>query len=81
MKTYEVRIRRYDRRDGVSNWSIQKIDATSVSTVVGRAVRDYVKGLTAKEKRDAAKSLEVKCTYLGAVNEKASQTKGTACHA
>ena len=69
MKTYEVRIRRYDRRDGVSNWSIQKIDATSVSTVVGRAVRDYVKGLTAKERRDSAKSLEIKCVYMGMIKE------------
>jgi hypothetical protein len=55
----------------VSNWNIHKLDATSAPTAIGRAVRDYMKGLTAKEKRDAAKSLEVKCTYLQSYIDKA----------
>ena len=72
MKTFEVRIRRYDRREGLSNWKVAKLDATSTATALARAVRDYMGGLTAKERRDAAKSLEVKCMYLGLVEAKAS---------
>lgn len=58
MKTFEVRIRRYDRREGVSNWTVHKLDATSAPTALVRVARDYVRTLTAKEKRDAAKLLE-----------------------
>ena len=65
MKIYEVSLRRYDRRDGVSYWSPIKQTASSASSAVGRAIKIYMRGLTPKEKRDAAKQLEIKCVYLG----------------
>lgn len=64
MKTFEIRVRRYDRREGVTNWTVQKVDATGIATAIARTVREYMRDMTAKEKRDAAKSLEVKCVYL-----------------
>lgn len=64
MKTFEVKVRRYDRREGVSNWQPVKLDATSASTAIARATRDYMKQCNRKELRDAAKLLEVKCTTL-----------------
>jgi hypothetical protein len=63
-KAFEVRIRRYDRREGLSNWQTLKLDATSAATAIARAVRAYQKTQTRKERRDTDKSLEVKCTYL-----------------
>jgi predicted component of type VI protein secretion system len=65
MKTFEVRVRRYDRKEGVSNWCVQKTDASNMAAAIGASVREFFKGLTTKEKRDAAKSVEVKCVYMG----------------
>ena len=69
MKTYEIRVRRYDRREGLSSWQVQKTDASNAPAAIGTVVRGYLKGLTAKEKRDSAKSLEIKCVYMGMIKE------------
>jgi hypothetical protein len=69
MKTFKVSCRRYDRREGNSDWMDTKLNATSPATAVARGVREYMKGLTKKERRDAAKLLEVRVTTLAELQE------------
>jgi hypothetical protein len=64
MKTFEVKVRSYSRREGVTDWWTTKLAATSAPTAIARVARGYMKGLTRKGKRDAAKLMEVKCTAL-----------------
>lgn len=71
MKTYEVKVRTYSRREGMTNWWTRKLNASSAPSAITKVTRDYIKGLTRKEKRDAAKLMEVRCTYLGAALQEA----------
>jgi hypothetical protein len=64
MRVFEVRIRSYDRREGKTNWWTTKLDATSAPAAIAKVARGYMNGLTRKQKRDAAKLMEVQCTAL-----------------
>lgn len=74
MQTFEVRVRSYSRREGVTNWVTIKLSATSTATAIARATRDYLRPLTRKEKRDAAKLVEVRCIKLAAVSDTVPST-------
>lgn len=69
MATFQIRIRQYDRREGYSNWTEQKIPATSQAAAIGYGVREYMRQLTRKQKRDAAKLLEVKAVRLAELSQ------------
>jgi hypothetical protein len=64
VKTFEVRIRRYDRREGLSDWAVRKIEAHSIPSAIRQAVGEFLVNITAKERRDAALSIEIKCGRL-----------------
>ena len=55
MKTFEVQFRYQDRKDG-SVESMVKVDASSLPGAVGKAVREFVKGLDRKQRFDMNKS-------------------------
>ncbi len=55
MKSFEVNFRYQDRKDGVAASTI-KVDASSLPGAVGKAVREFVKGLDRKQRFDMNKS-------------------------
>ena len=55
MKTFEVNFRYQDRKDGAVASTI-KVDASSLPGAVGKAVREFVKGLDRKQRFDMNKS-------------------------
>jgi hypothetical protein len=55
MKTFEVNFRYQDRKDGAVA-STLKVDASSLPGAVGKAVREFVKGLDRKQRFDMNKS-------------------------
>ncbi len=55
MKRFEVDFRYQDRKDG-SVTSTLKVDASSLPGAVGKAVREFVKGLDRKQRFDMNKS-------------------------
>ena len=65
MKIFQVEVRRYDRREGTSNWVRNKFPATGPATAGARGIREYMRGLTRKDRRDAAKLIEVRVTLIG----------------
>lgn len=64
MTTFEVSIRRFDRREGKSNWQITKVAASNQIGAIAKAGREYMRGLSRTEKRDAGKLLEVHAVKL-----------------
>jgi hypothetical protein len=65
VKTFEIRFRRYCRREGLSNWSTQKIDSSTAPAAIAKAVRVFLAVLSPKERRDAARSIQIKCARVG----------------
>lgn len=55
MKTFDVNFRYQDRKDGAVASTI-KVDASSLPGAVGKAVREFVKGLDRKQRFDMNKS-------------------------
>jgi hypothetical protein len=55
MKTFEVRFRYQDRNE-VTVESTVKVDASSLPGAVGKAVREFVKGLDRKQRFDMNKN-------------------------
>jgi hypothetical protein len=51
MKTFEVHFRYQDRNSGTVESTVQ-VDASSLPGAVGKAVREFVKGLDRKQKFD-----------------------------
>lgn len=48
--------------------SEDQVNATSSCTAINRATREYLKELSRKEKRDAGKLIEVRCTMVATTN-------------
>ncbi len=68
MKTFEVQFRYQDRKDG-SVESMVKVDASSLPGAVGKAVREFVKGLDRKQRFDMNKSgLDISAKPVGTVS-------------
>jgi len=55
MKSFEVHFRYQDRAEGTVESTV-KVDASSLPGAVGKAVRDFVKGLDRKQRFDMNKS-------------------------
>jgi hypothetical protein len=69
MKSFEVQFRFRDRTESTVESTI-KADASSLPGAVGKAVREFVKGLDRKQRFDMNKSgLEITAKSLGAANE------------
>ena len=58
MNTYNVTLRYEDRQKG-SEGSTIKIDASSIAGAIGKATREFVKGLDRKQRFDMNKGLKI----------------------
>jgi len=58
MKSYSVQFRYDDRKNGPDGRTI-RIEATTQRAAINRAVRDFLAGLTRKERADANKKLSI----------------------
>lgn len=84
MKTFEVSFSYQDREKGPANSTV-KVDASSLPGAIGKATREFVKGLDRKQRFDMNKhGLEIKAAVAsgdvapkegGAAEEAASQMK------
>ncbi len=58
MNTYNVTLKYEDRKIGSEGRTI-KVDASSIAGAIGKATRDFVKGLDRKQRFDANKGLKI----------------------
>ena len=73
MKTFEVQFRYRDRNE-VMVESTVKVDASSLPGAVGKAAREFVKGLDRKQRFDMNKNgLEITAKSAGATMEAQAQ--------
>jgi hypothetical protein len=69
MKTFEVHFRYRDRNEATAE-STLKVDASSLPGAVGKATREFVKGLDRKQRFDMNKNgLEITAKPIGATTE------------
>ena len=69
MKTFEVQFRYQDRTEGTVESTV-KVDASSLPGAVGKAVREFVKGLDRKQRFDMNKNgLEITAKPISATTE------------
>ena len=69
MKTFEVRFRFQDRNQGNVESTV-KVDASSLPGAVGKAAREFVKGLDRKQRFDMNKNgLEIIAKSAGSATE------------
>jgi hypothetical protein len=79
MKTFEVQFRYQDRNEATAEATV-KVEASSLPGAVGKAVREFVKGLDRKQRFDMNKNgLEIKAKSIGATTE-APASAGAAAH-
>jgi hypothetical protein len=69
MKSFEVQFRYQDRSEGTVESTV-KVDASSLPGAVGKAVREFVKGLDRKQRFDMNKNgLEISAKSVGTATE------------
>jgi hypothetical protein len=69
MKSFEVQFRYQDRTEGTVESAV-KVDASSLPGAVGKAVREFVKGLDRKQRFDMNKNgLEITVKSVGTTTE------------
>ena len=69
MKTFEVQMRYRDRTDATVESTV-RVQASNLPGAVGKAVREYVKGLDRKQRFDMNKSgLEITAKPAGEASE------------
>jgi len=69
MKTFEVQFRYQDRTEGTVESTV-KVEASSLPGAVGKAVREFVKGLDRKQRFDMNKNgLEITAKPVGTASE------------
>jgi hypothetical protein len=79
MKTFEVQFRYQDRSAGTAESTV-KVEASSLPGGVGKAVREFVKGLDRKQRFDMNKNgLEIKAKSIDTATE-APASAGAAAH-
>jgi hypothetical protein len=75
MKTFEVQFRYQDRSEGTVEATV-KVEASSLPGGVGKAVREFVKGLDRKQRFDMNKNgLEIIAKSGGAATEAETSSK------
>ena len=74
MKTFEVQFRYRDRNEGTVESTI-KVEASSLPGAIGKAAREYVKGLDRKQRFDMNKNgLEITAKSVGMTTEAQANT-------
>ena len=75
MKTFEVQFRYQDRSEGTVEATV-KVEASSLPGGVGKAVREFVKGLDRKQRFDMNKNgLEITAKSGGGATETETSSK------
>jgi hypothetical protein len=78
MKTFEVQFRYRDRNEETAG-SVVKVDASSLPGAVGKATREFVKGLDRKQRFDMNKNgLEITAKAIRATTEAEATKEATA---
>jgi hypothetical protein len=74
MKTFEVQFRYQDRSEGTVESTV-KVDASSLPGAVGKAAREFVKGLDRKQRFDMNKNgLEITAKSADTTTEAQAKT-------
>ena len=69
MKTFEVQFRYRDRNEGTAESTV-KVEASSLPGAIGKAAREFVKGLDRKQRFDMNKNgLEITAKLVGTTTE------------
>jgi hypothetical protein len=72
MKTFEVQFRYRDRNERTEESTV-KVEASSLPGAIGKAAREFVKGLDRKQRFDMNKNgLEITAKLIGTTTETAS---------
>ena len=78
MKTFEMQFRYLDRNEETVESTV-KVDASSLPGAVGKAVREFVKGLDRKQRFDMNKNgLEIRAKSVGTTTETQAETSAEA---
>jgi hypothetical protein len=78
MKTFEVQFRFRDRNEGTVESTV-KVEASSLPGAVGKAAREFVKGLDRKQRFDMNKNgLEITAKPVGTTAEGKADTSAEA---
>jgi len=78
MKAFEVRFRYSDRNEGTVESTV-KVEASSLPGAVGKAAREFVKGLDRKQRFDMNKNgLEITAKSVGTTTEAQAETSAEA---
>jgi hypothetical protein len=78
MKAFEVQFRYRDRNEGTVESTV-KVGASSLPGAVGKAAREFVKGLDRKQRFDMNKSgLEITAKSVGTTTEAQAETAAEA---
>jgi hypothetical protein len=78
MKSFEVQFRYQDRSEGTVESTV-KVEASSLPGAVGKAVREFVKGLDRKQRFDMNKNgLEISAKSTGTTTEAQADTPAKA---
>jgi len=78
MKTFEVQFRYRDRTEGTVESRV-KVEASSLPGAVGKAAREFVKGLDRKQRFDVNKNgLEITAKSIGPTTEARASAEAAA---
>jgi hypothetical protein len=78
MKSFEVQFRYQDRTEGTVESTV-KVDASSLPGAVGKAAREFVKGLDRKQRFDMNKNgLEITAKPVGTATEAQASAEAAA---
>jgi hypothetical protein len=78
MKTFEVQFRYRDRNEGTAESTV-KVEASSLPGAVGKAAREFVKGLDRKQRFDMNKNgLEITAKSIGTTTEAQASAEAAA---
>lgn len=78
MKTFEVRFRYRDRNEETLESTV-RVEGSTLPGAVGKATREFVKGLDRKQKFDMNKNgLEITAKSLGTTTEARTETSADA---
>jgi hypothetical protein len=78
MKTFEVQFRYRDRNEGTVESTV-KVEASSLPGAVGKAAREFVKGLDRKQRFDMNKNgLEITAKSIGTTTEAQASAEAAA---
>jgi hypothetical protein len=77
LNTYNITLKYEDRKVGSDGRTI-KVDASSIAGAIGKATREFVKGLDRKQRFDANRGLHIEAVRVSSDSEKEEVTASAA---